>query len=132
MFSRSITLECPRGMYGSDTFRSDGPTKLPEALRALRAGRLPRKCGLTLHRHDNLYELNLQAESLAIGSAKLPPCEDESERARLEERVSQIRHLLETLDLLYAAFLECRLTDRWGGSLGGIKAWLQDRSPVTV
>ena len=43
----------------------DDSFELPEALRAIQAGKLPRKMGLTLVRHDHSYELALQAESLA-------------------------------------------------------------------
>ncbi len=126
MLARNLTLECPRGKYGSDTFRSDGPTKLPEAIRALRGGRLPRKAGLTLVRHDKAYELTLQAETLAVSSAKLPAAEAEEDRARLEERVDQIRHLVETFDLLYGRFLEERMSSSWdGGERAEIFRWLE-------
>jgi hypothetical protein len=45
---------------------NEGPTRLPEAFRALQAGKLPRKAGLILVRHDQQYELTLQAETLAV------------------------------------------------------------------
>ena len=124
MVSRTLSLECPRGQFGRESISSDGPTKLPEAHRAVQAGRLPRKMGLTLVRHDAQYELTLQAESLAIGSARLPPPEAEDDRAKLEERATQLRHLLETLDLLYAAFLQRRLGDAWTREAGRMKKWL--------
>jgi hypothetical protein len=124
MLARTLVLECPRGQYGRESITSDGPGKLPEALRALQVGRLPRKVGLTLHRHDNLYELTLQAETLAISSAKLPPSDEETERGRHEERASQIRHLLETVDLLYVAFLTHRLGEGWKSESGRIRKWL--------
>src|SRR5205085_3709424 len=101
MLARTLTLECPRGQTGKESISSDGPTKLPEALRAVQAGKLPRKAGLTLVRHDQQYELTLQAETLAITGTKLPTPEADEDRARLEERVTQLRHLMETLDLLY-------------------------------
>ena len=69
--------------------------------------------GLTLVRHDASYELSLQAETLAIGSAAPAAPEGEDDRARLDERVTQLRHLLETLDLMYQAFLRRRLGDDW-------------------
>lgn len=125
MMARTLTLECPRGQYGKESISSDGPTKLPEALRAVQVGRLPRKTGMTLVRHDHPYELTLQAETLAISGAKLPAPEEEEDRTRLEERVSQLRHMIETLDLLYVAFLEKRLGDPWKNELAKIKKWLK-------
>jgi hypothetical protein len=125
MVARTLQLECPRGQFGKESISSDGPGKLPEARRAIEAGKLPRKMGLTLVRHDQSYELTLQAESLAISSAKLPPPEGEDDRARAEERVTQMRHLLETLDLMYQAFLRRRLGDDWTRELGRMKKWLQ-------
>src|SRR3954469_13679100 len=108
MIAKTLLLECPRGVSGSETIRSAGPAKLPEARRAIQAGKLPRQAGLILVRHSQQYELTLQAETLAVSAAKLPPAE-EKERAELEERISQLRHLQETVDLLYYAFLKRRM-----------------------
>lgn len=129
MVARTLQLECPRGQFGKESISSDGPGKLPEALRAIQVGKLPRKMGLTLVRHDQSYELTLQAESLAFSGTRLPPPEGEDDRARLEERVTQLRHLLETLDLMYQAFLRRRLGDGWAKELSRMKKWLQREDP---
>ena len=85
---------------------------------------------LTLVRHDSQYELTLQAESLAIGSARLPAPEAEDDRARQEERVTQLRHLLETLDLLFDAFGARRFNTTWPRDLAKIQKWLaRDERP---
>ena len=112
-----------------ETIRSEAPTRLPEARRAVQAGKLPRQAGLIFVRHDQQYELTLQAETLAISGAKLPEAEAGEERARLEERVSQMRHLVETLDLLYGAFLARRLAAGWGEELGRVQQWLKRDQP---
>jgi hypothetical protein len=125
MLTNTLTLECPRGQTGKESISSAGPTRLPESLRAVQSGKLPRKVGVTMVRHDQAYEFTLQAETLAITGAKLPVPEGEEERARLEERVTQIRHLLESLDLIYAAFSLRRLSDQWTKELAKIKKWLQ-------
>ena len=125
MLTRTLSLECPRGQTGKESISSDGPTKLPEALRAVQAGKLPRKVGVTMVRQDQTYDFTLQAESLAITAAKLPVPEAEDERGRLEERVTQIRHLLETLDLIYGAFSQRRLGESWTRELAKMKKWLQ-------
>jgi hypothetical protein len=124
MLTNTLTLECPRGQTGKESISSAGPTKLPEALRAVQSGKLPRKVGMTIVRHDQAYEFTLQAETLAITGAKLPVPEGEEERARLEERVTQIRHLLETLDLIFGAFCQRRLSEQWTKELAKMKKWL--------
>jgi hypothetical protein len=135
MLTRTLVLECPRAQTGRETITSDGPTRLPEARRAIQAGKLPRRVGLTVVRHDHQYELTLQAESLAVGGARLPAPEAVDERARLEERVTQLRHLLETLDLLYDAFARKRAGDEWPRELARMQKWLareeRSRLPAT-
>jgi hypothetical protein len=127
MLARTLTLECPRGQTGHETISSDGPTRLPEARRAIQSGKLPRKVGLTLVRHSEQYELTLHAETLAVAGAKLPaPDESISEpRAKLEERANQIRSLIETLDLLYDAFGQRRFGKDWEADLAGMQKWLK-------
>jgi hypothetical protein len=125
MLARTLVLECPRAQTGRESIQSDAPGRLPEARRAIQAGKLPRKAGLTLVRHDRQYELTLQAETLAVSGARLPAPEEEEERARLEERVTLLRHLVETLDLLYDAFGRHRLGAGWPKELQKIQKWLQ-------
>lgn len=126
MIARTLTLECPRGQTGHETISHLGPTRLPEAKRAVQAGKLPRKAGLTVVRHSDQYELTLHAETLAVGAAKLPNLpEDVTEpRAKLEERATQIRNLVETLDLLYDAFGQQRLGKQWTDTLPKMQRWL--------
>jgi hypothetical protein len=125
MLARTLTLECPRGQTGRESISSDGPTRLPEAKRAIQSGKLPRKVGITVVRHDQQYELTLQAETLSVSGAKLPPVEGDELRVRLEERVNQLRHLIETLDLLYDAFIQQRCTSLWAETTRRIQKWLQ-------
>jgi hypothetical protein len=127
MLARTLTLECPRGQTGHETISSDGPTRLPEARRAIQSGKLPRKTGITLVRHSEQYELTVHAETLAVSGCKLP-VPDESitdPRAKLDERANQIRNLIETLDLLYDAFGEKRFGKDWETELAGIQKWLK-------
>ncbi|MGF1581610.1 MAG: hypothetical protein ACFCD0_19960 [Gemmataceae bacterium] len=132
MLTRTLNLECPRGQTGKDSIAADGPTQLPEAKRAIQAGKLPRKVGLILVRHEQQYELTLQAENLAINAARFPAPEGDNDQAIRENRVSQIRHLLETLDLLYDAFGNVRFGGTWPQELQQIQQWLmrEDRGKL--
>lgn len=124
MIARTLTLECPRGQTGHETISHEGPSRLPEAKRAIQSGKLPRKLGLTLVRHESQYEFALGAETLAVSGAKLPPPSEEHARAKLEERVNQLRHLVESLDLLYDAFGRQRFGPPWSDTLPRMQRWL--------
>lgn len=125
MLAKTLTLECPRAQTGHETITHEGPTQLPEARRAIQAGKMPRKVGLTLVRHGAQYEFTLHAETLGIGSARLPPSEEEDERAQLDERATQIRGLIETLDLLFDAFGQVRFSAEWNKELAKMQKWLK-------
>ena len=126
MMARTLTLECPRGQTGHETISHEGPTRLPEARQAVKSGKLPRKSGLTIVRHDQQYELTLHAETLGVASAKLPnPPDDVTDaRAKLEERATQLRSLIETMDLLYDAFGKQRFGNEWSSVLPRMQRWL--------
>lgn len=125
MVTKTLTLDCPRGETGRDQLTNEGPTRLPEAFRALQAGKLPRKAGLIIVRHGQQYELTLQAESLAVSGANLPKLEGASGREIQVARIDLLRHLVETLDLLYDAFARRRTGPEWSNDLGRIRRWLQ-------
>jgi len=125
MLARTLTLECPRGQTGHETITHEGPTRLPEAHRAIQAGKMPRKVGMTLVRHSAQYEFTFHAETLGIGGAKLPPSEEEDDRARLDERATRLRDLIETLDLLFDAFGQVRFGSDWPKELAKMQKWLK-------
>ena len=45
----------------------------------------------------------LEAATIATAGAKLSKVEDEEERVWFEDRASEVRHFIETADLLYDA-----------------------------
>lgn len=125
MMAKTLTLDCPRGENGRDQLTNEGPTRMPEAFRALQAGKLPRKAGLILVRHGQQYELTLQAESLAVSGAALPKIEGASGHDLKVARIDALRHMVESLDLLYDSYGRRRTGPGWTGELGRIRQWLQ-------
>lgn len=123
-FARSLTLDCPRGLTGAEAFRHEGPTRMPEALRGLQGGKLPRKAGLTLVRHDAQASGTLLAEALGWSAVKLPPPEEESDAARRSARLEQVREFVRTGDLLFGAFLAERLGPEWPRTVQRVGRWL--------
>jgi hypothetical protein len=126
MIARHLVLDCPRGHTGRDGFQHDGPSSLPEARRAIQAGKLPRRMGLTLVRHREQYELTIHAETLSIGSAKLPSLDVAGDRQAKVDRAGQIRELVKTLDMLYDVFCSVRLSEQnWPAELAEMQKWLR-------
>ena len=129
MFAKSLSLQCPAGISGRETLSSEIPTRLPEALEAIRSGKLPRKAGLTLVRLGQQYELTLQAESLSISGAKVQKDEDAQGREVLESRIDAIRQLNETVDLLFEVFVRSRLSSGWDEQVEQISRWVSPLHP---
>jgi len=127
MIARQMTLECPWAQSGKETITADSPPNLPEARRAVQSGKLPRRAGLTISRQGSQYDLTLAPETLAVSGGALPKPDrdEENPRAAVEERVEQVRHLAETVDLLFALFLEKRLASDWSAELHRIVSWLR-------
>jgi hypothetical protein len=121
MVAKTLMLDCPRGETGRDSLTNEGPTRLPEAFRALQSGKLPRKAGLIVVRHGSQYELTLQAETLAVSGLALPKPEGLSGP---DARIDSLRHFVETLDLLYDAYGRRRTGTDWSGELHRIRHWL--------
>jgi len=121
---KHLTLECPWAQMGRAVLTADGPTRLAESRRAIAAGKLPRRVGLIVTRQEEQYEFALQAETLAVSSAVMPPVE-ENGHTRIEERVEQVRHLSATIDLVYQAFLARRVSTEWAAELEKIAGWLK-------
>ncbi|HSU67127.1 MAG TPA: hypothetical protein VLJ39_09660 [Tepidisphaeraceae bacterium] len=126
---RSLDLDCAYGQTGRDSLRGDGPSRMPEARDALRSGKLPRKAGFVVDAFKQQFSLTLNAESLAIGTAKLPDIEDaESPRVVFEERIALVRDLCKAVDAMFETFLKTRASSAWEGQVGSLRKWIMEPS----
>jgi hypothetical protein len=123
---RSLDLDCAYGQTGKDALKGDGPSRMPEALDALRSGKVPRKAGLIADINRQQYAFTLSAESLALGAAKLPDVEEaDSPRVLFEERISLLRDLCQGIDALYDTFLKLRASSNWEGHVSQVRRWIK-------
>ncbi len=130
---KSLDLDCAYGQTGRDSLRGTGPSRMPEARDGLRTGKLPRKAGLVLDVSRLQFSLSLAAESLAVGSARLPDVEEaDTPRVLFEERVALLRELSKTIDALFDTFLETRASSAWEGHVNTIRRWIQSTTKTVV
>jgi hypothetical protein len=132
-FDKALDLDCAYGQSGRDALRGDGVTRMPEALDALRSGKVPRKAGLMLEASGQQYNLTFGAESFFAGSLRLPEVEEaDNPRVLFEERVAMLRDFGRTLDALYATFLCTRASSGWEGHTTTIRRWIMQSTRATA
>lgn len=126
MFAKTLTLDCPRGQTGKETFTHDSPIRLPEAFRGLRSGKRPRRAGFIFVRNNLQFEFVLSAEDFSVSGLKLPsPGDDvESVQAQREHRVAMLREFLTTMDFLFTTFLTLRFGPQWPDVHTSMTEWL--------
>ncbi len=129
MLNKTLVLECPYGESGKETISAECPVKLPEASQAIRSGKLPRKTGMTLVRNGQQVDLVLQAETFAIAGAKIHTDPDNDDY-QLDDRIESIRTLCETVDLMFHAFCQKRISGNWSNELDHICRWLSTNAPA--
>jgi hypothetical protein len=129
-FDKALDLDCTYGMTGRDALRGDGPAAMPEALDALKSGKVPRKAGLILEKDGQTYSLTLAAERLAVGGLRLPDVEEaDSPRVLFEERIAHLREFFAVLDGMYETFLDTRCSGKWQGTSQTLRDWITEHAP---
>lgn len=124
MIDRALDLDCAFATTGRDSLRGDAPARMPEAMDALRSGKVPRKAGLIVDHRGQTFNLNLNAETMAVSSLKLPEIEADTPRTLFEERITMLRDFSGILDGLYTAFLDVRTSGAWENQVSQIRRWI--------
>jgi hypothetical protein len=127
MLAKTLTLECPHAETGKETISAECPIKLPEAMHAIRSGKLPRKTGMTIIRNERQFDLTLNAETFGISGAKIQLEDDEEFDDN--DRIDAIRLLGETTDLMLHTFCDLRISDEWDEQHKQIQRWLTQSKP---
>jgi len=130
VFDPILEMECAWGVTGKQTLKGDGPTRLPEAAKALSIGKWPRKVGLLLNNEEKHWALSWQADRHLLSTIRLPEPDESvsSPREVIEVRLADASELMSLIDGLMAAFLSIRLSDQWAAKRTAISQWIKERA----
>ena len=124
MFDRTLQLDCVYNQSGKDTLAATGPTRMPEAIDALRSGKAPRKAGLVFDCAGGTFNLTLTGESFAVSGLKPPDIEKaDTPRVLFEERITLLRDFNSSFDSLYDKFLSERAAG-WTNTVTAVQKWI--------
>jgi hypothetical protein len=125
MIDQRIDLDCAFGESGRDVLRGVSVGQMPEAKKALQAGKVPRTSHLLACSAEQ-YSFTLVAELLSVAGLTLPNIENaDTPRTFFEERIDQLRGFAAGLDAIYQKFLKARTGGHWETTVAEIRNWIQ-------
>jgi hypothetical protein len=109
------------------TVRGAAPSGSAEAREAVRSQKFPVRARIALRNEERDFACVLVAQRFAIASAAIPAVLTKDTDDAFVERMALVERLSLSLDRLYAAFLEERLSDTWKlGWEPAIVSWADD------
>ncbi|MFT3788595.1 MAG: hypothetical protein QM770_20885 [Tepidisphaeraceae bacterium] len=125
MFAKTLDLDCAYGQTGRVGLKYETPADMPEAIDAIRSGKVVRKTGLALVSHAQLHSFSINAEQLSISGLKLPEVEEaDSPRVLFEERITLLRDFVRTMDGVFNAFVQVRGSASWEAYVQNFRRWM--------
>lgn len=114
------------------TLKGMAPSNTPEALTALRQGKLPVKARISLNYGKHNYSFGFDAPNFSVSNLKIPAVVEEGDEAFFE-RMLLVEEFDQLLGALYEEFLSLRMTELWeGGLLKAIRDWVHEESTLTT
>ncbi len=126
LFVRRLVLASGEGDYSETVVCQGLHSDLREGKEALRQGKLIKEARLALERDAAKWEFTFKADRLQFQSLKLPDMksdEEEDRSGRILERIYLIERAVETMDRLFALFLQIRCSPAWESELERMSAW---------
>lgn len=113
VFDKSMTLETSKldEVKEKSTLVGLMPSESTEAIEALRNGKLPTKCKVTVYRDEETYSFTIDG-NLALSSVKIPAV-IKGDGDPFYERISLIEAIEGAVEALYYEFLELRVGGSW-------------------
>jgi hypothetical protein len=116
------------------TVRGAAPSGSPEAREAVRGQKFPVRARIAIRNEERDFACVLVAHRYAVASGKIPAVLTKDTDDAFQERMTLVQRLNQSLDGLYAAFLQDRLSAVWKEAWEpAIVCWAEDESiPAAV
>lgn len=117
-----------RGMAGEATELSVKGVMAPYSAivrRALLDGLLVHVARLRFQHGEKTYEATVDAEHLAVRSAKIPKVLSEEDDDKLTERLFLAERLSLIVDGLFRRFMDVRVSDAWAAEVKELRGWME-------
>jgi hypothetical protein len=108
-----ITLQSEIDPNERVTVRGAAPSGSPEAREAVRAQKFPVQARIAIRNEERDFSCVLVAHRYAVASGKIPAVLTKDTDDAFQERMTLVERLGKSLDGLYAAFLQDRLSALW-------------------
>jgi hypothetical protein len=121
-----LTLSSGQGSGGLTVACRGRQAAGPEAREALRQGRRVVRAGFSIRTEDAAWQATIDAATLSMTGVRPAP-DPEADPADDDplDRLLGIRTLVQTVESLFAMFLEIRLGERWESEeLPGLRRWI--------
>lgn len=117
-FLRRLVLAAGKGEYAESVICQGRHSALKEGMEALRQGKKVKEARIRLARDSEEWEFTLKTDAFQFQSITLPVKsdpdeEDQDNGGRLLERIYLIESVFQTIDQLFAHFLEMRSSGSW-------------------
>jgi hypothetical protein len=124
-FDAKLTLDAQGDIKESNVIKAENPTETSEAHAALINGKLVSDARLRVVSGQKQWTLSIKADTLGIGSVKIPALLSREDDDQLYERFMLIEEIEDSVDLLFQQFMALRLEDdAWRPEVQAIRAWV--------
>jgi hypothetical protein len=122
-----ITLEADGEQVERSQLKGASPAATPEAMEALRQGKVPTKVRISISQEERVFSFALIADSFALSGVKTPELLQDEADERLFERMYLLEELDEMVTILFGEFLTLRVTNAWEEVVApAIRAWVRE------
>ncbi len=110
--------------------KTEDPSTCPECRSALRQGKKVEAARIRIVRAQREWSVTVKADTLALGSVKIPAVLTKEEDDKARERFTLLDQLDSMINALFREFIALRTDDTaWGHERASMQAWIRDEDP---